>query len=78
MQIADTIDFKKYIHTIMMRLINENALEISKKNINNEMYINIRPPSWFLELEENVQEIVYSNMQIQMSNILKDKTFSFN
>ena len=68
-------EYQNYIKSIMVRLMDEKAIEISDMDKNNNIHINLLSPEWFLHLDENVQEIVISNLNQNLVNILKDKKF---
>ncbi len=68
-------EYQNYIKSIMVRLMDEKAIQISDMDINKNIHINLLSPEWFLQLDENIQEIVISNLTIQYKKILQNREF---
>jgi hypothetical protein len=58
-------EYKKYIHYIVNRVINENLFVIEEKKINNKLTfsIKLKRVEWYLELEDDVKCDVEDNLK---------------
>lgn len=58
-------EYKKYIHYIVNRVINENLFVIEEKKINNKLTfsIKLKRAEWYLELEDDVKFDVEDNLK---------------
>ena len=68
-------EYQNYIKSIMVRLMDEKAIQISDMDKKKNIHINLLSPEWFLQLDENIQEIVISNLTIQYKKILQNREF---
>ena len=57
--------YKEYICSLIQRLHDDNCMNIVKKDEDGKQIytLEFRAPEWFLELDENIQEMTYVNMR---------------
>lgn len=66
---------QEYIASVINRLTKENAVKIVKKTVEGKMNLvfEFRAPEWFRELDENIQELVVSNLQNHILDNVKNE-----
>jgi len=72
---------QEYIASVLNRLTKENAIKVVEKtNEGKQKYVfEFRAPEWFRELDENIQEMVVSNLQNHiLDNVKNDLTNEHN
>ena len=66
MTLAELSEYKKYIMKIVSRLHEENSLSL-KQTVTQEgkmaFALEFRAPEWFRELNEDIQEVAFDNLQ---------------
>ena len=75
----DLEEYKEYICSLIKRLHDDKCMNIVKKEDNGrEGYsLEFRAPEWFLELDEDIQELTYVNLRdivkYKINSLLNEK-----